>query len=878
MDELLREFLIETNESLETVDMQLVKFEREPGNQDILRAIFRLVHTIKGTCGFLGLGRLEAVAHAAETVMGRLRDGKPVTRDAVSLILKSIDRIKHILAEIDRTASEPQGSDGELIDALNRAADDDLAPAPKAAAASTVAIDEFDALVLEPDEAVTVPAVASQAVAPEASAEEPAELVSIPGAEPGAATVSAAASTLRVSVDTLERLLTMVSELVLTRNQLMEIARQKEGHGFAVPLQRLSHVTAELQDCVMKTRMQPIGNAWHKLPRLMRDLQSELDKEIALVLQGADTELDRQVLDVIKDPLTHMVRNAADHGIESREARLKAGKPARATITLSAFHAGGTITIEVTDDGRGLDYQKIRAKALQKGLATEAEMERMSEAQILKFIFLAGFSTAEAITAISGRGVGLDVVHSNIETIGGTVDIRSKPGVGTTFSISLPLTLAIVPALLVGVGAHKFALPQTAVVELVRTSASSETRIERLDGGTVLALRGQLLPLMSLAGLLGLDAGGPEAAPDAEQANFVVVLSVASRRFAVLVESVFHTEEIVVKPLSSKLRHLPYYSGTTILGDGSVVLIVEPNGLARMLGTGSDLNGPSQHAGDAAAGTAAGQEHKTALLVFGAGERGPFAVPLSSVTRLEEVDSTRIEWSGDRTIIQYRGKLMPLVTIDGMPAHPDGRERRPCLVLAYGERSLGLVVDEIVDVVEERLDLDLDGARAGFIGSAVVRGKTTGVLDSCYILQQVFPDVGEPGPEKAKQLPWVLLADDSAFFRDMLVPVLRAAGYGVTTVGSGKAAIAALSEGRPFAAAILDRALPDMDGLDGLDAMRRERRGGEAMPVLVLSSRLGAKERASAMARGAQGVFSKFDRQGIVAGLEAAMGRTQEAA
>ena len=374
--------------------------------------------------------------------------------------------------------------------------------------------------------------------------------------------------------------MTMVSELVLTRNQLLEIVRRHEDSEFKTPLQRLSNVTAELQEGVMKTRMQPIGNAWQKFPRIVRDLSNELGKQIDLEMQGAETELDRQVLDLIKDPLTHMVRNSADHGLETPEERRAAGKPEHGRIRLSAYHEGGHIIIQVADDGRGLDTERIKAKAVAQGLVSEAEIEKLSEAQIHKFIFAPGFSTAAKITSVSGRGVGMDVVRNNIDQIGGTIDVKSVAGVGLSFTIKIPLTLAIVAALIVEAGGDRFAIPQLSVVELVRARSGGEHRIERIKDTTVLRLRDKLLPLARLSHLLGAEAAGRDV-----ESGFIVVTQVGSQTFGIVVDSVFHTEEIVVKPMSSKLRHIAMFSGNTILGDGSVIMIIDPNGVAQALGS-----------------------------------------------------------------------------------------------------------------------------------------------------------------------------------------------------------------------------------------------------------------------------------------------------
>ncbi len=469
MDDLLSEFITETSESLDVIDMELVKFEQEPNNAGILDNIFRLVHTIKGTCGFLGLPRLEALAHAAETLMGNYRDGAPVTQDGVSVILQSIDRLKEIMGGLEESGAEPTGSDEDLIGKLDAISAGETAPAegappaaeaqaeavaevaPPAPKAGEASLDELEAafaaapapegMDVSPQAAAAAAADAvgggAAAPAPEPQPAPEPEAVTAPG--PDAAPKEAKArskdgpvknQSIRVNVETLEQLMTMVSELVLTRNQLLEMVRRLDDSEFKVPLQRLSTVTAELQDGVMKTRMQPIGNAWQKLPRIVRDLAQEVDKKIDLQMHGADTELDRQVLELIKDPLTHMVRNSADHGLESTADRLKAGKPEVGVIKLSAFHEGGHIIVEIADDGAGLNTERVTAKILENGLATQAEVDQMTENQIHRFVFKAGFSTAAKVTSVSGRGVGMDVVRTNIELIGGGVDVKSEADPG----------------------------------------------------------------------------------------------------------------------------------------------------------------------------------------------------------------------------------------------------------------------------------------------------------------------------------------------------------------------------------------------------------------------------------------------------------------
>jgi len=878
MDDLLREFLTETNESLDTVDVELVRFEQEPNNAKILDNIFRLVHTIKGTCGFLGLPRLEALAHAAETLMGKFRDGMPVTGDAVTLILSTIDRLKEVLGGLEQNEAEPEGSDADLIGELERMAiAATVAPPPKeapkpatAAAGGTlvaqtlerplrpgeVSLDELERAFRETAVEVTPPKAEA---APKAEAKpKPAKTERKLAGEDEEKIDKVANQSIRVNVDTLENLMTMVSELVLTRNQLLEIVRRHEESEFKVPLQRLSNVTAELQEGVMKTRMQPIGNAWQKLPRIIRDLASELKKDIELEMHGAETELDRQVLDLIKDPLTHMVRNSADHGLETPEQRLAAKKPEKGTIRLSAYHEGGHIIIEIADDGRGLNTARIRQKAIENMLATESELEKMTEAQIHKFIFAAGFSTAAEVTSVSGRGVGMDVVRNNIDQIGGTIDVKSVPGEGSSFLIKIPLTLAIVSALIVEAGGERFAIPQLAVIELVRAQANSEHRIERIKDTPVLRLRNKLLPLIHLKKLLKMDDG----AGSEPENGFIVVTQVGNQTFGIVVDGVFHTEEIVVKPMSTKLRHIAMFSGNTILGDGSVIMIIDPNGIAQTVGSAGTQGA------DASDAQQAGKVEKTvSLLVFRAGSQQPKAVPLSLVTRLEEIDCKKIELSNGRHLVQYRGQLMPLIRVsDEVRVRTEGAQ--PLLVFSDTGRSMGLVVDEIVDIVEDRLDIQVGSDVQGILGSAVIKGQATEIVDIGYFLPLAFEDWFRRKEMSNDALTRTLLfVDDSAFFRNMLVPVIKASGYDVTAVGEASEALALIKQGERFDVIVSDIEMPGMNGFELAEAIRADARCAH-VPIIALSSMTSP----ASIERGRQAGFhdfvAKFDRPGLIAALK----------
>ena len=862
MDDLLREFLTETGESLETVDNQLVRFEQEPNNVKILANIFRLVHTIKGTCGFIGLPRLEALTHAAETLMGKFRDGLPVTGDAVTLILVTLDRIRDILAGLETTQTEPEGSDDDLIGDLHRmvarvagpvlqgpAIIQDIEPAcglGRPLRPGEVTLEELerafqDTAVDRPEPAKAMPK--RVVIEPESADND-----------------RVANQSIRVNVETLERLMTMVSELVLTRNQLIEINRRSDDSEFKIPLQRLSNVTAELQDGVMKTRMQPIGNAWQKLPRIVRDLGAELGKQIELELHGADTELDRQVLDLIKDPLTHMVRNSADHGLETPAERSRAGKPEQGTIRLSAYHEGGHIIVCIADNGRGLDTGRIKTKAIANGLASETDIAKMTDAQIHRFIFAPGFSTAATVTSVSGRGVGMDVVRTNIDQIGGSIDIKSIAGEGSSVTVKIPLTLAIVSALIVEAAGERFAIPQLAVVELVRANATSAHRVERIKDNPVLRLRDRLLPLVHLSSLLKLDDGRPRDTAD----GFIVVMQVGGQTFGLVVDGLFHTEEIVVKPMSSKLRHIDLLSGNTILGDGAVIMIIDPNGLARAIGSAIVAQDDIIDRKDTADPKAGDQ--LTTLLVFRAGTSQPKAVPLTLITRLEDIEVETIERSNGRYVVQYREQLMPLVMMDGVMLAKSGMQ--PILVFADDGRTMGLAVDEIVDIVEERLDIEVASQSGGCLGSAVIKGQATEVIDIAHYLPMAFADWftrSEMKPSQRAQS--LLLVDDSAFFRNMLAPVLKAAGYRVEVATNARDGLMILRSRQDIQAVVTDIDMPDMNGFEFAETIRADQRLID-LPIIALS----AMASPASVERGRQAGFhdyvAKFDRPGLIAALK----------
>ena len=845
MDDLLADFVIETLESLSELDLALVKLERSPDDQQTLSLIFRLVHTIKGTCGFLGLSRLQKVAHAAETVLDKLRNrALQIDSDGIGLVLTAIDRIRMIVDTLNRGQQEPGGDDMPLINALNSLAEGHGAePAAANPIVSSVMSVEPEACSIEPNAA-------------DFSQAEPVHN-EIQRSGQGRS------QTIRVGVDMLENLMTLVSELVLTRNQLLQILRSTRNTAssaqeddaettLATPMQRLSQLTSDLQEGVMKTRMQPIGTAWNTLPRLVRDLAYDLGKKIELVTRGSETELDRQVLELIKDPLTHMIRNSADHGLEQPAERRKAGKPEAGTITLAARHEGGHVIIEISDDGRGLDPVRIGARAVSQGLVSEEKLRRMSEDEIRRFIFFAGFSTAAAITSVSGRGVGMDVVKTNIERINGVVDVNSKLGFGSQFLIKIPLTLAIVSALIVGTAGERFAIPQISVVEIVLPGAQQDMVLEIIDGAQVLRLRDRLLPLVSMSKILHLDKAGAHAAE-----RIVVVVSVGAQRLGLIVEQVFDTEEIVVKPVAPVIRHIPLFSGNTILGDGSVIMILDPLGIARETGLGAGADTRTRQEA-----VAIREDGRRDMLLVRAGPGAQKAFPLALIARLEMIPRERLEVTGSRLVTQYLGGLMPLVSLD--PDIGQDSATQAVLVISDNGQHIGLMVDEILDVVNEAMTIEISSERPGLLGTAVIGAKATEIVDTGYWLTQASQTWFHPAAGSGKQRPRLLVVEDSDFFRHLLVPTLSAAGYEVITASSAEKALVLREAGQRFDAIVSDIEMP---GMDGHSFARKVREGGSwaDLPMLALT---GQDDVQGGRDAGFTDYIRKFERETLLASLE----------
>ncbi len=770
IDEIVAEFLVESYENLDQLDRDLLALEQNPTSRNLLASVFRTIHTIKGTSGFLAFNKLEQLTHVGESLLSRLRDGKiQLTEERASSLLKMVDAVRALLTQIEQNGVEGEADNTALIATLGRLLEDGTAapapaPAPPAPAAvaqpaeqpTGEAADEHGAEhaevsaaapigeILVGQGATTPDAVALARIEQDLGDERRLGTILV---EHGAATPAAVEtalenqdgrrsvqeSSVRVDVELLDSLMRMVGELVLARNQLVSLLDDSKDTSNDALLgrsaQRLSLVTSELQEQVMKTRMQPVDAVWSKMPRIVRDLAKQCGRQVKLEMEGRETELDRSVLEAIRDPLTHLVRNSVDHGIEPPQVRVAAGKPAEGVLRLRAYHEAGQVHLEIIDDGAGIDPQKIAAKAVERGLISGPQAASMSERDVLGLIFAPGFSTAAQVTNVSGRGVGMDVVKTRIEGIGGSVDVTSKPGRGTTLRLTIPLTLAIIPALTIGCAGRRYAVPQVSVLELVRLSGEhARGGIELISGAPVYRLRDLLLPLVRLDEQLGLvPVGAHEAGELDDRGGFIVVLHAEQQRFGLVVDDVLDTQEIVVKPLGRHLKGIPVYAGATILGDGSVVLILDAATLARRSNVLSGAAGLAQQ--DVAARTEA---IDPVLVVEVAADRRA-AIPLDMVTRLEEIPARSVEHVGGREVVQYRGHIMPLVrlsTLLGVYAEPAADDAGVQIVVyTRGQRSVGFVVERILDIATERAGTRSDIDDHALLGSVVVGDKVVELLD-----------------------------------------------------------------------------------------------------------------------------------------------------
>ena len=712
----VKEFVVESREILDQFEHDLIELESHPSSQVTLASIFRAAHTLKGAASFMGLPRLQGLAHSGESVLSRLRQGSlALNPDIANRLLALADCIRRMLAQVDETGEEGDIDCAALVEQLTRL---------------------HEGAAIENSPPIQTPP-------------EPHE----PAPDQGELNRSASRTSVRVNVEHLDHLMNLVGELVLARNEIIQFASAERKSVLLGTSQLLNSITTQLQEGIMKTRMQPIDTVWSKMPRVARDAAQYCGKRVRLEMDGRETELDRTLIEAIHDPLTHVIRNCIDHGLETPEARIAAGKAAEGCISLRASHEGGQVTIEVSDDGAGIDVGAIRRKAQESGLIAPEQARAMSDQEVINLIFLPGLSTAATVTSMSGRGVGMDVVKTNIEQIGGKVSIQSQAGVGTTLRMRIPLTLAIMTSLVITSGQDSYAIPQINVLELVRLEDASR-KTEMVCDVAVYRLRGELLPLVRLDDLLAPGRPThPAAGDDVPRAVYIVVLQADGAKFGLIVDEVNDTQEIVVKPLGRQVRGIPLFAGATITGNGRVVLILDIPAVAVRANVLSEVRDKIDVRSDVALEPA--PEPTEALLLFAGPDETPMAIPLSQITRLEEFPRASLEHLGNGDVVQYFDDILPLADIASLlgrrrareqaPAGAD-KETLPALVYSRDGRQLGVVVDRIVDTTEVRLSQLRPTTGRGTMGSMVIDGRVTEVLNLNALCANVMSSVT---PERA---------------------------------------------------------------------------------------------------------------------------------
>ncbi|GAA6622182.1 chemotaxis protein CheW [Scytonema sp. NUACC26] len=714
-DDDIEAFLLESYENLDRIERDIINLEKASSSGEALVRIYRSLHTLKGNCGFLPFPKLESLAHAGESLLSSLRESTPhqpdgdaprrsrpkgerklaVTPQIVSTLLQTVDSIRQILSQIKATKLEGDNDPSALIATLTR---------------------------LQEEIEQSTPSQQSEFVESRDS--------ELP--ETSALSVSES-SHIRVNVSLLDRVMNLVGELVLVRNQALGFSDRFQDTAFVATCQHLNLITAQLQEGVMKTRLQPVSTIWQKFPRVIRDLASASGKQVQVEMEGVDTELDKTIVEAIKDPLTHLVRNCIDHGIELPAERIACGKSTVGRIFLRAFYESGKVNIEVGDDGRGLDPERLKERSLQLGLVSAIQAATMNESEAMNLIFLPGFSTSERVTNLSGRGVGMDIVKSNIEKINGSIEIHSQQGQGTTFKLKIPLTLTIIPALIVASGGDRYAIPQTSLQELVRLEAEALNSIEMLYDVPVYRLRGELVPIVYFNQVLQIE----DRVTNSETLSLVIVQA-ENCRFGLLVDTIEDILDIVVKPLGKQLQALSLFAGATILGDGRVALIVDVAGLANRAGI---ITKQKQLLSSDTETNIQNQVERQQILLFQGPQNTPMGIPLTIAFRLEEVPRSAVEKVGNQYVVQSYGKILPVIDLhtvfgDGEGAFASEAETLALVIVSlHSELSVGLVVDDILDIVDEPLTITGIPSRPGVLLSAVIQGKITEILDIDTVIQ-----------------------------------------------------------------------------------------------------------------------------------------------
>ncbi|MBW4509223.1 MAG: chemotaxis protein CheW [Scytonematopsis contorta HA4267-MV1] len=704
----IKAFLAESYENINQIETDIVDLEKTSTVSDKLVNIYRYLHTIKGNCGFLAFSKLEAVAHAGESLLGKLREGRlKINAEIITILLQTIDNIRNILSNIEASNSEGEEDYSYLIQTINNLG---VGSGELAIGSEELGVGSGESIEIK-EETISALPLSSPSSPPLPTPHSP-----LPTSQ----------SSIRVDIELLDKMMNLVGELVLTRNQFLQFGSDLEDTKFNTISQRLNLISSELQFGVMKTRMQPINTIWQKLHRVVRDVAVVSGKQVQVEIIGGETELDRNIIEAIKDPTMHLVRNCIDHGIETPEVRISCGKPVQGKLRLRAFHEGSKVNIEISDDGKGIEWDSIKRKAQEIGLISSTQVKNLSKNEAFNLIFSSGLSTSSHVSNLSGRGVGMDVVKTNIERVNGTIQIYSQPGEGTTFKIKIPLTLAIIPVLIISSGKQFFTIPQASIQELVRLeSGVAINNIEELYDIPVLRLRGKILPIVYLNKIFGFE--------ETQNADtiYIVVIKAEDYHFGLVVDAIEDTQDIVVKPLGQQLKDMTVFSGATILGNGQVALIIDAVILANLAGVTSQIQ---QRLSTVTSTTNILEDDRQMILLFQAGENTRMGIPISLANRLEEFPYAAIETIGNQKVIQYRGEVLSL--IDLKTVFPDNwqnivsREIIQVVVVSLNQKhNFGIIVGKILDIVEEPLKVLGTPTRLGIKTLAVIQNQITEILD-----------------------------------------------------------------------------------------------------------------------------------------------------
>jgi two-component system chemotaxis sensor kinase CheA len=872
--ELLAEFVTEAREHLSDVEGQFLEIEAGGGNVDVdlVNTVFRGIHSIKGAAGFLGLTTVNKLAHSLENVLGRMRNLELTPNpQIVDVMLRAADALTKLINDVDASNLVDVSAHIDQLDRINaEEAATDASPCASDVAVEPTRIADVVSEAPPTIQAAMLPA----ATTPAATMPSPAVIDNpVPReSSTNSAPAGPADSSIRVQVSVLDSLMNLAGELVLGRNQLMQTLNSEAHAGIEAVASRLDQVTTELQEAIMRTRMQPIGTAFSKFPRIVRDLSAKLGKQCDVVMEGKEVEVDKTILEAIGDPLTHLVRNSIDHGVERPEQRVAAGKPAMGTVQLRAYHQAGKVRIDIGDDGGGIIPERIKQKAIEKGVITPEQAFRMSDRDATRLIFHPGFSTAEKVTDVSGRGVGMDVVRTNIEKLGGTVDIDSSAGKGTTIQITLPLTLAIIPSLIIQSGDDRFAIPQVNISELVRLRRDEMAkRIDRVKSAEVLRLRGSLLPLVRLRKVLGnahaLDGCQGAAAPST---CHVIVVESGQQRFGIVVDALHDSEEIVVKPLGRHIKNVPCLSGATILGDGHVALILDVAGIASFesIGNAHDSDVASQ-----STEAVHGDDDSHSVLLFTNHPQDHFAVCMDVVARIERVRTAQIDSVGGQELLQYRDASIPLLrlenTISARPAADEGWIY--VIVFDLNGKEFGLVAPKLEDIRRVPTNVDVvTFQEPGVQGSLIISEKTTRLIDLFKIAELAHPewfaDKPKPVAEAGRQ-PLVLLAEDSTFFRKQVKTMVEERGYSVIDCEDGLVAWERLlNDDIHPDVVVTDIEMPNLNGFELCQRIKQSEEWRH-LPVIALTSLAGASDMQRGIEVGIDDYQIKMDRERLLNSL-----------